>query len=288
MKFKKPVKVWVLQVSGCSLIQFTNVGILMVDRNITSALAKLTEHPNRTDMDVERWWLNHLNSESYVLNPVLCAIEGRTRSSPSYTEFCDELNAAKGILASGLPKARLIEHTPHYFDSVYEIVRNTAERQRRESAFLVDICPSLASRLKPTAASNFEKILLNKALDRALSLHSFVVLAALSCLYEPQGGEEPKIGRGVLKPHPKYSESDAHNALADIRSLEFLAAANGLPASSSGFCTRDKYLAAFWTYLGVNNPTLSGSNFLAGLQPSPKLFPRLDDVGYRGLMTRLL
>jgi hypothetical protein len=287
MQFEKPLSVWVLQVGGYLPIQFTNVGVLMVDRNVTSALAGLMSQPNRTDMDAERWWLNHLNSESYVLNPFLCAVEGRTRSVPSYVEFCDELIAANKILAISLPKARLIEHDPQCFGNLYENVRDMAKRQERESAFLLDVCPTLAARLALSDASKFEKNLLGKAVSHGLSLRSLVVLAALSCLYEPQGGEEPRIGRGVLKPRLEYAKSDAYNALADIRSLEFLAAANGLPAPSSGFCTRDKYLAAFWTFLGVGVPTWSNRTFLANLQPNSNLFPRLSDSAYQALMSRL-
>lgn len=71
--FDHPVKVWVLQLGGWLPIPFTGVGIVLVDRNITAALDALADWPDRTDMEVEKWWLDQLNSDRFVLNPVLCA-----------------------------------------------------------------------------------------------------------------------------------------------------------------------------------------------------------------------
>ena len=172
-------------------------------------------------------------------------------------------------------------------EQLYENVTATPDRHAREERFLLQVVPSLHQRASAVSAHHLEGTILQAARDSALSSHSFVVLAALSCLYEPQDGSEPMIGRGVIKPTPTYSAADAHNALSDLRSLELLALAVGLDGPSIGYCTRDKDLAAFWTHLRVSEPRWSGNSFTAGLSPAPKLFPRLDENGLRKMFLRL-
>ena len=288
IRFDQPLKVWVLQLGGWLPIQFTGVGVVLIDRNVTSALSKLTAWPARTDMQVEKWWLNQLNSERYLLNTVLCASEGRTGQTPSFDEFCGGIAEANEILARGLPKARTIQHDPLDFERLYENVIATSARHEREADFLITVAPLIASRVSSANTEQIECAIIDAAELFQLSLHSFIVLAALSCLYEPQSGDEPRIGWGVIKPKQLHTRPMAYNALADIRSLEFLAAASGLSGPSAGFCTRDKYLAAFWTCLGVSAPTWDGNKFSAAINPNPKLFPRLNTNAVEALFARLL
>ena len=132
-----------------------------------------------------------------------------------------------------------------------------------------------------------ERQVVEAARANSLAPHSMVVLAALSCLYEPQNGEQPQIGRRVLKLTPDYTPEQIHNALADIRSLEYLAAASGLPGTGIGFCTRDKALAAFWAYLGMTEAAWSGNSFSATYSPRKDLFPRLQVPEVQELLVRL-
>ena len=287
IRFDQPVKVWVLQLGGWLPAQLTGVGVVLVDRNVVSALSALADHPDRTDMDAERWWLAHLDSERFVLNPVLCASEGGFRGVPTFQEFCDGLAEASEILVKGLPKARLIQHDRAHFDRLYDNVTAAASRQEGETAFLSDVARLIASRVSAGSDRKVEATIIEAARTAGLLLHSFAVLAVLSCLYEPQDGNEPLIGRGVVKPTTTYSAADAHNTLADLRSLEFLAATSSLQGPTPGFCTRDKDLAAFWSGLGVSAPTWTGRTFSADLAPTLQLFPRLDEEALADLFTRL-
>ena len=154
--------------------------------------------------------------------------------------------------------------------------------------FLSEIAPSLSVRVSGRKAGQVEGLIIEAAIANALLLRSFVVLAALSCLYEPQDGMQPMIGRGVLKPKAQYTMTDAHNALSDIRSLEFLALFAGLPGSNVGFVTQDRNLCAFWAGIGVGAPTVKGDKFSAELFPGVNLFPRLSKDMAKDLLIRLL
>jgi len=247
----------------------------------------LTANPGHPDLVVEQWWLSSLNSDRFALNALPCAHEGDLRRIPSYQEFCASLRASYEILAAGMPEARLIDHRQADLERVYENVTATLARHEKESSFLVQVAPHLHARVSAANAKKTELALLSAAQDADLDLCSLVVLAALSCLYEAQDGSEPMIGRRVIKPTPNYTQADAHNALSDLRSLEMLSLAIGLDGRSIGYCTRDKGLAAFWTYLRVSNPKWSGNKFSATLSPAEQLFPRLGEAGVRDLLIRL-
>ncbi len=283
-----PCNMWVLQLGGWLPIQFSGVGVMLVDRNVTAAMSKLLDRPDRTDMAAEKWWLSQLNSERYSLNSFLCASEGNLQKPPTLKEFRGEIEKANDIVSRSLPLARIVSHSPQDIIKSYEIVNSFFERQQREVKFLSEIAPLLASRVSRAKTEGVERLVIQAAHSETLSLRSLVVLAALSCLYEPQDGKEPLTGRGVLKLKPKFSSADAYNALSDIRSLEFLVAASGLPSSSVGFCTRDRDLAAFWVGLEVSAPRSGGNKVTAELAPSARLFPRLSEDEGKKLLIRFL
>lgn len=287
IRFDQPLVVWVLQLGGWLPLQFSTVGIVLVDKNVLKAIEALTANPGHPDLVVEQRLLSNLNSSRFALNALLCAHEGDFRRIPSHEEFCASLRASYEILAAGMPEARLVDHRHSDLERAYENVTATLMRHAKESSFLLQIAPSLHARVSATNTKKTERALLSAARDGGLDLRSFVVLAALSCLYEPQDGSEPMIGRRVIKPKSNYSQADAHNALSDLRSLEMLSLAVGLEGPPIGYCTRDRGLAAFWTYLRVSNPTWSGNKFSATLSPAEQLFPRLGEAGVRDLLIRL-
>lgn len=287
VRFDHPVKVWVLQLGGWLPIQFTSVTTILVDRCVTIALKNIAARPDRKDMKTERWWLEQLNNARFTLNPILCAAEGKARSEPTYENFISELVEVRETLGKAFPNALILRHAEEHYPILYETVSAAHERHFREAGFLRSVSHILTDRVAKQRSRKFEREVLALAGSASLAPHSFVVLAALSCLYEPQRGEQPQIGRKVLKLSQNYSSEDIHNALADIRSLEYLAAASGLPGSAVGFCTRDKALAAFWTYLGVTDAKWTGETFAAEYRPHQQLFPRLEEAEVHDLLLRL-
>lgn len=50
LEFDYPLSAWVLQQGGWLPLQLPGIDIILVDRNVTSAILALTENPDRTDM----------------------------------------------------------------------------------------------------------------------------------------------------------------------------------------------------------------------------------------------
>lgn len=287
LHFDKKMKVWVLARGGYLVPQLTAVDFLLVDRNVPSALEALEVIPCRPDLDADKWWLQHLNRPTPILNPILCATEGRWRTQPTFEQFKEELKNARAILRRTLPEAQVLEHPQEKLHAVYELSASQAQRMKREAQFLVALCPKLASRTRGGAEAWLEAQILQEADRLAVSRQSLCCIAALSTLYEKTDGAEPLIGRGVLKPKIKYSENDAYNALSDLHALEFLAAGSNLPGPAVGFCTRDKYLAAFWVCLNIQSGSWKGTTFSASFAPKTEIFPRLAEEGFLSLLKRI-
>ena len=287
LELEHPVVVWVLQLGGWLPLPFSSANIILVYRCITAAISKLINRPDRKDLEAERWWLSYLNSPRYQLNSFIQASEGQYGRIPSYDEFSIALNSTNLLLSQGLPEARIFQHDPGKHPQLYEVITAIAPRHQREVDFLVELSPILSVRVSEKNTDSVECQILELASKHKILKNSLVLFAALSCLYEPQDGSEPRIGRGVLKPKASYSHQQAYNALSDIRSLEYLAAGSGLFGTSVGLCTRDKYLAAFWTYLNIHAPQWSENKFSAKITPKSELFPRLNPAEIGKLLSRL-
>jgi hypothetical protein len=288
IEFVHPPVVWMLRLGGWNPIPLTNVTSVLIDRNVLATLKALARHPGRTDLEAEKWWLNHLNHPRFVLNPVLCALEGKSQRTPTFDEFSREMEASCEVLTDGLPNARLLRHESTTFNELYTLVRNFANRRSKEASFLLAVSPLLTDRVAGRAVPQVEAKILREAKAAAILSKSLAVLCALSCLYELIDGSQPSIGRRVLKLKKSYSSADAYNAVADLQCLEFLAAAIAFPSSNFGLVTRDKYLAALWCELRISDTSLAQSGGLFfNLSPSVRLFPRLSEDDVAALITRM-
>lgn len=287
VQFDHKLKVWVLVLGGWRPIQLAAVDILVVDRNITSALEALEAKPNRQDLVADKWWLGYLNRPTPLLNPILCASEGKWRSTPTFEQFCQELRRSTLVLSRSLPNAGIIRHPEQHLEQLYAMCVSQASRTRKEVDFLVVVCPLLVSRTSRANERHLEVAILSAADQSGISRQSLCCMAALSVLYERPDGREPRVGRGILKPTRTYSQEDAYNALSDLHGLEFFAAGCAMSGFTSGLCTRDKYLAAFWVALGVQFGTWSENKFSATYTPRQELFPRLNDEEIDSLFKRI-
>jgi hypothetical protein len=268
-----------------SLFKVTSV---LVDRNVLATLKALAQHPGRTDLEAAKWWLAYLNHPQFLLNPVLCALEGKSQRTPTFGEFSHELDACCDVLANGLPNARLLRHDSATFNQLYSLVRDFAARRMKEASFLVSVAPLITDRLARRNHARVEARILQEAHRSGILSQSLAVLCALSCLYELADGSQPMIGRRVLKITRSYSLTNAYNAVADLQCLEFLAAAIAFPGSRFGLVTRDRFLAALWCALGISDPSVGqrGGLFF-NVSPSPQLFPRLSEDELASLVARV-
>lgn len=288
IEFVHPPVVWMLQLGGWIPIPFSKVTSVLVDRNVVATLKALARHPKRTDLEAQKWWLAHLDNPQFVLNPVLCALEGNSQRTPTFDEFSDEMDRSCDILAQGLPNARLLRHDATTFNQLYSLVQDFSARRRKEASFLLAVFPFLTDRVATKAIRQIEARILREAESAGILSRSLTVLCALSCLYELPDGSQPMIGRGVLKLNKSYTPAAAYNAVADLQCVEFLIAATAFPNSSFGFVTRDRFLAALWCALGVSDSNLSPSGgLLFNLSPSVQLFPRLNEDEVAALIARM-
>ena len=287
IRFKQPMTVYALQIGGWLPLAVASCPLLLVDRNIVSIIKEIAKGSPRSDLAANNWWLSFLNSSNYKINPVLCAMEGDTRTSPSFEEFRASFDEARSQLSAALPNAQIIMFGEEHYRAAYETVQDFAERYNAELDFLMQVAPWLFMRNRGSNLMQVEQDLLQLASDLGLDKLSLVVIAALSCLYEPRDGLEPLIGRNIIKPKMKFSAQQAHNAISDLRALEFLASANALNGPPSAFCTRDKYLAAFWCSIQVAAPTWHGGRISFGVTMDDQLFPRLKPQELEAMWERL-
>lgn len=287
IQFHHPVTAYALQIGGWLPLSFCSTPMLLVDRNVTGILTAIDSGSVRSDIEANKWWLEFLNSQTFFVNPLLCAIEGVTRSSPSYEEFCLAFAEAQAILRKGLPRAQVIDYEEQHYQAAYEMVKSVALRYAAEVRFLVGVAPIIAERHRDSVLLHVEQQICELAASTGVTLQSLTLIAALSCLYEPRDGAEPCIGRRVLKPTGAYSEEQAHNAIADLRALEILVAVNSLGGPSVAFCTRDKYLAALWCGMQIANPEWRDGAMTFSTRPTQQLFPRLTLDQYSALLQRL-
>lgn len=287
VEFNHKLTAWILQMGGWLPPAFASVDILLVDRNVLSTLKALLRHPERQDLIADRWWLEFLNRSSIRLNPVLAAMEGRWRSTPSFSGFCEELEEATDILTAALPEANIVRQRSEHHKNVYQVLESQLPRFHRESKFLQEVAPLLASRAAAGREHSLENQIFLLAASNGISKCSFPCMCALSTLYERSDGDEPKIGRGVLKPTHSYSADDAFNALSDFRAIEFIGVASSIGLGNAGLCTRDKYLAAFWVYAAPSKVEWRNGAIVTTYAPRKELFPRLDEAAFHDLLARV-
>ncbi len=290
LKFDHPVKVYGLVIGGLLPLSFVPSGVVLIDRNILSDISSVSEHSKRNDSVVNSWWIKFLNNSQCKINPVLCATEGNSRTVPSYYEYKKSYNEACTHIKKYLPLASLITFTEQQFRYCYQIIENTHERYLNEIAFLVEVSPLLVDRKSDQELRKVEKDLFSICRKNKLDVYSLPLLIALSCLYESKQGNEPLIGRKVLKPSLNYCNKDAHNTVSDLRALENLALSNGLGLGNLTFCTRDKHLAALWCSLDFSRVTWhsgSSGDVSLNLELKNDLFPRLKEHEIVELRSRI-
>lgn len=287
LKFDHPITVYALVIGGWFPLSLAPAGVLLIDQNVLRVLPRLSGRRTRHDFEANRYWLTHLNAERYKINPVLCAMEGVTRTTPKYAEFTRAFEEACDLIRKHLPRASLVDFTEIHYRAAYETIEKTHPRHLRESQFLVDVSPLIFQRKSGRALKKTEDAIISISNKHGLDHFSLSLLAALSCLYESKDGEPPLIGRKIIKSSASYTPTNAHNTLADLRALEYLAAAAGVVQEEMAFCTRDKNLAAFWCALKFQRGKWNENGVSLDLRLGNSLFPRLRDEEVHALYERV-
>lgn len=274
LELPHPLKLFCLSWGGHTYLPTITNQLLLIDRNLFSKLAA-AKPPSCT---AETYWLDVFKSVSQRINPIMVALEGSNRRQPSLSEFQHELVSARDCLAALYPGKEIISHLPETSAMLYDEMKRKMARQTEEAGFLQEWAPRVVDRLSDNKLMPRIRELLCAAADAGLHKNSLVHVALLSCLAEDRHGEVSSPGRKLIKPRRGYTLGDAHNALSDIHSLEWLIHARAGAFDDVVFCTMDRGLAEFWLGLKVSRSERTGdvsTGFRFSIQG--RLCPRLSD-----------
>lgn len=267
IKLKHPLTIFLIKVGGVFPLLFED-GVVAIDRNILSKISgnKISK--------ADKYWIEFLNSDKFLINPILCAYEGNLRRVPNFNEFIDEFSLASEKISKFLPGARLIQHKGEDLSGIYSVVLDLQSRQSNEVDFLLEVCPLLAEKCSDSKLSGRRDEIMKLARRFGLVSKSLSVVAVISCLYEDKRNSEKSYGRLVLKPKNDYGKGMAHNAISDLRALEFLAMSQAYGLGRISVCTADRGLAGFWRALNVWIPAPGRMPPVFNVELTSELFPR--------------
>jgi hypothetical protein len=287
IKFNQPITAVSLCMGGWLPVAFTRTPHVLVDRNVVGILRQIGYTTDRSDLKANKWWFDFLDSACYTLNPILCAMEGDAKGTPSFDKFVNEFDSVAKLLKDKLPNAKVVKYQKESYEGAYQIVKNLLDRSTRETKFLINIAPIVAERPSDRIIRNIEDKIFLDAQQNNLSNLSLVILAVLSCLYDHKNGSTLSIGKRVVKPKKDYNEKRAYNVISDLRCLEALIVMNALTNNAVSFITRDKGLIAFWCAINPQQHKYVGNSTSYDVDINTKLFPRLDEEEIIRLTKRL-
>jgi hypothetical protein len=275
--FGQPVSIFGLVEGGWLPLPFVQPAKFLVDRNVVASLVQIRRGISRPDLIHTNWWFEFFKDFSVEINAALYALEGNKRRTPTFDEFCHAFDEASAEIGSQLPGVTLTRYEHSHYLAAYALIIDFADRNRRETEFLIRIAPQVAERVADSHLHKIQSAILNQAKQFGLKLSSLVILTCLACLYERRDGSGLLAARRIIKPSRTYSEQDAHNALSDLRALELFASGLGLERESFALCTCDKSIAAFWSGLWAHSHRWENEKLTFTVSLSDALFPRLEE-----------
>jgi hypothetical protein len=268
---------------------FVTPQYFVVDRNVVSTLRHIREQGPPADQLAFAWWSTLFDGATALFNPMLYALEGNKRRTPSPEEFKVAFLEGAAEIERALPKAQIVRYGPEHFEACNELIRDLTQRSLCEAKFFKSIAPLVAQRAPAGKEARIKEEILRTAQACELRLASFPVIAALSTLYEDVHGEAKSPGRALMKPRARYSDQDAYNAVSDLRHIELAAASQGFPDSQRfALCTNDLGIAAFWCATQIRSEIEPTNAISLSFTFTEHLFARLDEGATHALARELL
>jgi hypothetical protein len=240
-----------------------NGRVALLDRNMVHRLKILTPASNdgsEPDPTAADWLYRMFSKGTFEVSLAAHLLEGRTKRQPTLQEMADEMQGLAAKLKANLPNAKLHELGPDRLRSLHALLLERQDHAEKKTAYLLEVAPLLAHPVGPAARRALEDRVFDSAHRAGLRRTDLCVVAALSCIYEdPElpGHKVYRPGRAVLKPKPVYSRQQAHNALADLATLELLVNSTTMLVNYGGvFLTEDVGLVAFWSALEASEPVV--------------------------------
>ncbi len=222
--------------------------VLMLDSNIVIEMGSLPGLAEGTpQFEGRNWWFRFLDNSKLTFNPLSYAMEGIARRPPSMEEFRALYRKGAENIRSVFPKAIIAPHTDETLRDAYGMLEALAARREREVTFLLGAGRRVWNTPRREERMIHVRQICHLAEQAGIQRGSLPVICALACLFPARGGQPPNIGLKVLKPKENYSQSDAHNALVDLRHIEMAAASRAVfGVSAPVLLTQDYWLALLW------------------------------------------
>ncbi len=292
IEFEQNLPIYSLVQGGWLPPPFVRPRNLLVDRNVVSNIKKITQESSQQRIQDLNWWLEMVENDDLVINPILYAIEGDKRRFPTLDEFKESFEEAVAEIKKVFPKAKLIPFTDETYPLVFAELSLIFERRKKEAKFLVKVAPLIFQRVSDSRLPQTESKILEIAKVEGLDLKSLPVLAVLSCLYENNDGSYFQTARKIIKPKSNYTEENAYNTLADLNALEMFVGSGALSKSATefppfAFTTCDKPIALFGCGLGFNKNEFGENGLNTHISIKEQLFPRLSGIEREQLAERL-
>lgn len=138
---------------------------------------------NPSDKD----FLDFFSEGRIRINPLLYALEGNLRMTPTPDQIEQQLDEAASALSAALPEAEIVPSNRSGLRGIIGIVQDTQASMVKKQAFLMRLSPKLHA---PTSAAKRPALwdeVLAAARDCGVPKNSLVVLAALSAISVPMG-----------------------------------------------------------------------------------------------------
>lgn len=216
-------------------------------------------------------FLDIFGSKPIRINPAFYALEGNRRKQPSPEDVEEQWAEACRKIEAALPLAELTPEAAKH--GVIGLLADTQDSMARKAQFALMVAADLRAPVSAKRRCAVWNHVLAVARECGVPKHSLVVLAALSTVCSANGASPAKR---LLKPSANYTDEDAYNALADLRSLEILINIfAAYPQERTMFCTGDKNLALFWAGMRASNFAWTGKQASYTLSPVDALLPNV-------------
>ena len=276
--FNNPTTIFALVRGGWLPLPFAIPARFLVDRNVVISLRKIREGKVAANAQSLQWWTNFFAEGAGMFNPLPYAFEAGFRRKPTMAEFVSAFDEGASELSDALPKCHIVRFEDTHYRAAYAQLEAFDERNERETKFLQAVCPLVVQRVSRRREAEVAETIVRTADKYELNRGSFATLAVLSCLYEDMHGTTPAIGRRILKPRSVYSESDAFNALSDLRHIELAVAGQAcLKQDAFSLCTCDKPMTLLWSALSARGDSSSDGSIELTFDLTSDLFSRLNE-----------
>lgn len=202
------------------------------------------------------------------------ALEGNLKRRPVEEEVVTQLEEASRKISQALPNLTQIPINKFTISGIMGLLEDSHDEYRKRLEFLMSCIHLLGNNAGKMRRSTVWKEIFYLASKAKLDRADFCVITAIIAVTAPNNCNP---ARGIFKPRPGYTESDAYNALCDIQLLSlYIHILHNFPNEKCVLLTKDNSMAKLWAGMAPmtvsRKPPLVSCNF----KISRSLFP-VDD-----------